>query len=273
MRGSLVALSGALGLALSAAPVDAQPFEWNWVAPDNSFKVGNGSGLHRYTSPEGIAVNDRAGTIESIATSFDPATGQFSWSATFGGVPGYSWLETDGFTLAITGGSNPKGVDGELALLYFDASRGTPVLTAYGYNTKNNFSSFFDGSKARGRQRPDRIFSSILDGGVDFIDVANPDGTHTLGFSLDASAINGHTPRYGNPADWTGIEFGEDIGVWFHPISGLSTKYRHGYLKWWWYCTQGWFDGAGQPTTPIAPEPGTLLMLAGGAWVALRRRN
>lgn len=273
MRGSLVALSGALGIALSVAPAIAQPFDWNWAAPDNSFKLGNGSGNHRYTSPEGIAVNDAAGLIESVNASFDPATGLFSWSATFGSVPGHPRLETDGFTLALTGGPNPKGVDGELALLYFDASRNTPVLTAYGYNTFNNATSFFDGSKARGRQRPDRIFSSMIDGGVDFINVSNPDGTQTLGFSLDASAINNHAPRYGNPADWTGIEFGEDIGVWFHPVSGLSTKYRHGYLKWWQYCTQGWFDGADMPTTPVTPEPGTLLMLTAGAWVALRKRK
>jgi hypothetical protein len=269
MRGSLAALSGAIGLLTVSASANATPFLWNWTAPDSAFKIANG-GSFRYTSPEGIAINDAAGVIESIDASFDPSSSVFSWSATFGGVPGHPGLDADGFTLALTGGPNPKGVDGELALLYFDASRPTPVLTAYGYNTKNNASSFYDGSKARGLQRPDRIFSSILDGGVSFLDTANPDGTHTLGFSLDASAINGHSPRYGNPDDWTGIEFGEDLGVWFHPVSGVSTKYRHGYLNSWRYCTQGWFDGSNVPTTP---EPGTLVMLAAGAWVALRKRK
>jgi hypothetical protein len=273
MRGSLVALSGALGIVLSAAPASAQPFDWSWVAPDNSFKLDNGSGNHRYTSAEGIAVNDSAGMIEAVESSFDPASGVFSWNATFGSVPGHSGLEADGFTLALTGGPNPKGVDGELALLYFDASRQTPVLTAYSYNTKNDFSSYYDGSGARGRQRPDRIFSSILDGGVDFVDTLNPDGTHTLGFSLDASSINGHSPRYGVADDWTGIAFGEDLGVWFHPVSGPSTKYRDGYLKRWLYSTQGGFDGSNVPIMPSAPEPSTLLMLAAGAWAALRKRK
>src|SRR5690606_41362588 len=106
------------------------------------------------------------------------------WLVNFGSVPNHSSWNPDGSTLALNNGPNPKGHAGELALLYFDASRSTPVLTAYGYNGQNSVTTFYDGSHSNGTQFPDLIDSSR--GGPGWVhnlikrDESN--GSRTLGF-------------------------------------------------------------------------------------------
>jgi len=261
-----IALTGTV--ALSA---DAASFNWNWSSPSNAYKLANGTGPFAYTSPEGIAINDAGGEIRSINAGFDGNTGMLSWMVTLGPSPIFPSPLPSGFTLALTDGPNPKGIDGELALLYFDAYGTSPVLTAYAYNGRNNGTSYYDGSGAAGIQSPDRIFSSILNNQVVLVDTFNPDGTRTLGFTIDSSLINVHTPAYGNPSDWTGIQFGSSIGMWFHPYLVTEGAYSQGYLSDWRTEVGGWFDGAEVPTIP---EPSTaLLALSGLVTIGYRRRR
>lgn len=261
-----IALTGVFALSANAAS-----FNWNWSSPSDAYKLSNGTGTHSYTSPEGVEINDTGGEIRSINSSFDDGTGMLTWLVTLGPSPIFSTPLTSGFTLALTDGPNPKGIDGELALLYFDAYGSSPVLTAYGYNAQNDGTSYRDGSNANGTQAPDRIFSSILNNQVVLVDTFNQDGTRTLGFTIDSSLINAHSPAYGNPNDWTGIQFGSSIGMWFHPFLVTEGTYSQGYLTNWRTEVGGWFDGNEVPTVP---EPSTaILALAGLATIGYRRRR
>jgi len=130
------------------ASAQAAVYTWQWTPAS--------------TDGTGVGVSHKAGRINSVDASFNSITNQLTWMVNFGDVPNFSWLDTDGFTLAINGGPNPKGHAGEMALLYFDASGNDPVLSAYAYNGLNNFRSYHDGSPRNGRQSPDRIVSSLL---------------------------------------------------------------------------------------------------------------
>lgn len=243
------------GLALLAAVSSANATIWSW-----SFSPGT-------------PYNNTAGTIISINSSFDDATDVLTWSATFGGVPN-SALVTSGFTLALTDGPNPKGQDGELALLYFDASTASPKLTVYGYNGVNAQTSHSDGSGASGTQSPDRIISSIgaeASSVLGLSAVNNGNGTRTLSFSLDATSLNAHVPLHAGADPWTGARYDDHIGLWFHPVAGLTTAYNaNGFLTNWSPSRQGWLDLNDQNTVP---EPGALALLALGLpGMFLRRR-
>lgn len=263
-------LLSVLTCMLVATGARAATHNFNWASPPDAVKLANSTGTARYTSPEGISVNDTAGVMEAITASFDDATNQLTWSATFSASQVWPGLLPSAFTLALTPGPNPKGIDGELALIYFDAQGPSPVLTAYGYNGKNGASSFFDGSGAAGVQPPDPIVSSLLNNQIALTDTLNPNGTRTLGFSMDASLINTHVPLYGNPADWTGIAFGQQIGTWFHPLGVVNSTYSQGFLTEWRPEITGWFDGAYNETVP---EPTTAAFALAGLALTLRRRR
>ena len=233
--------SQALLAALVAAPAVAGTYTWNHVPAANSY-------------------SNSAGTLLNVTTSFNTNTNVLSWYATFGAVPNSSSLFTNGFTLALTDGPNPKGNDGELAILYFDARTATPILTAYGYNGKNDTTSYKDGSGASGTQTPDRIWSSLNDPTGALLDikaVVNNDGTRTLGFTMDATLINEHAPLYPQNDVYSGIAYDSMIGYWFHPFAGLSTTYVGNFLSNWGWSRQGWLDGS---NGRVIPEPASALL-------------
>lgn len=224
-------------------------------------------------SPQVLAdQSSDGGQVLSVTSTFDTSTNVFTWSATFGAVPGHPELTTDGFTLAVSPGPNPKNHPGELALVYFDATGATPEMTIYGYNALNNFSSYYDGSNQNNTQPPDRILSSLAATATAFLNISavnNGDGTRTLGFTLDASDVNNHTPLYPDQQDpWTGMAFGEHIGAWFHPMAGVSASYQNDYLSSWSFRRQGWIDCSNQTTVP---EPAAFILLALGGLFSRRR--
>jgi hypothetical protein len=90
----------------------------------------------------------------------------------------------------------------------------------------------------------------------DYITVTeNPDGTRTLEFSMDASAVINHDPAYGDGSDWSGVAFDDTIGVWLHPMSNLDTEYgSDGFLSDWNYSASGWYDVADKPTECIVVD-------------------
>lgn len=222
------------------------------INPDGSYKYtlfdgGQKETIYKYvvTDP---SHNPAGGDIQKIDTSFNATTNEFTFSLT---VSDPAYLSADGFTLAINGGPNPKGNPGEMALIYFDASGGQPVVTIYGYSGQNNQNSYFDGSPATGVQAPDKIASSLLADNpfISITEGVDAYGNKVFSFTIDASVIQNHIPLYGDPADWTGVAFGDQLGMWLHPVANLHTAYgQDGYLTEWDDYAQGWYDVAYKPT-------------------------
>ena len=184
--------------------------------------------------------SDAAGDIERVTTSFNETTNELTFQLVISGD------EADGFTLAINDGPNPKGNVDELALIYFDNSGDQPILTAYNYNGQNDFSSFEDTPLASSLN-PNSPFSN-MEVSTDAY------GNTVFSFNLDATDIN----AYSQDEAWTGVAFGEHVGVWLHPMSGIESSYGDdGFLDSWDIDEQSWLDVANRDTVceHIEPEP------------------
>lgn len=247
-------IATALGIVALASTSFATNWVWDW----------NG----------GNAYNNEGGTINSIHAEFNDATNRFVWRTNFGDNP--DGKETEGYWLAVSPGPNPKGHAGELAIYYFDAGTASPTLTVYAYNGVNGNSSYKDGSNQSGTQAPDKILSSQLtQNWINALTVVNEaNGTRTFTIDIDATEIQNHMPLYPGPggqAEWTGTAFAQKLGLWFHPVTGISTQYNNGFLSDFKFKDQGWFDGSNFTTVP---EPGTMIALGAGlAALAARRRR
>jgi hypothetical protein len=229
-------------------------------------------------SPGEYVYNDRGGAVNSADATYDAKTGRLSWSANFGPPSANPDRLTNGFTLALNAGGDPVGFDGQLAMLYFDATAASPIMSVYGYNGTPLNDSWRDGGSLFGTQPPDQIVSSVNDTSwiIDMFVQDELDGSRTMGFEIDTSTINAHDPLYGTPAEWEGIAFGEELGIWFHPYAELSTAYGDdGYLSDWEYLfeNRGWLDANGLPTVIVPLPPAVLLGLAGLLGVAVIRRR
>ena len=255
MKITTMALIGAAAFATSA---NADVYHWDWSAA-----VDGTAGL-----------NMNGGEYQSVHAEFDSSTNRFLWSVTF------SDQITDGYSLAVNNGPNPKGHAGEMALLYFDATGGDVRVTGYAYNGVNSLNSYYDGSPQGGTQAPDLLFASNGFENASFITAAsvmdNVDGTRVMTLEMDASLINGHNPFYpgpDGPSEWTGVAFDEMIGLWMHPFKNLDTSYDQSGALTGWSGSQGWFDGSNFDTTTV-PAPGAMALLGmGGMLVGRRRRN
>lgn len=222
-------------------------------------------------APGSYGINHNGGQIDRILGTFDTDSKELSWVVTFGNQV------TEGITLAVSPGPNPKNNPGELALFYLDAKDiNDPRLTAYGYNGQNNASSWQDGDSATGgNQTPDNIMTdantSII---LDKMSIDNADGTRTLGFTIDASDIISHVPVYPSATDpWTGAQWGEKIGVWMHTFRTFNVGYDNdGLINSFNKGGEGWFDGHNLDTTLI-PTPGALALAGLGALATIRRKR
>lgn len=218
--------------------------DYTYVPHDNAFEM-----VYTY-SVNNPAGSDAGGDIKNVTTSYSESTDDFAFSMTIG-------PESQGFTLALNGGPNPKGHEGEMALVYFDASGAEPVITIYSYNGQNTQTSWQDGAGAPGIQAPDAIISSLAHPELfDYITVTTDgSGNKVFSFALDATVLQTHDPVYGPDGEWTGVAFGDQIGMWLHPVSGLTTDYNSdGFLSEWSSTGQGWFDTSYQATDCEEPE-------------------
>lgn len=220
----------------------AAPYEWNF---------------------SGEAHNNVAGTITGAKMKFNSNTNVFSWDVTFGdGVA----KGTDGYTLAVSPGPNPKGIAFELALIYFDATDMNNVaVSVYRYNGENNANSFAN---------PGDLLASNLGGpftsAIVSATASDNAGARTFSLAIDATSINN---AYGAPThpDWTGLEFGEKLGIWFHPAAGLTTDYDGEELTKWTRQKDGWLDGTDFMTVPTPAS--TCVVMALGCMAGRRRRR
>ncbi|MEQ8770148.1 MAG: hypothetical protein RIB60_06530 [Phycisphaerales bacterium] len=248
MKTAILAITAA-AFAAGTTTASAQTYIFEWEAGDT-------------------AVNNAGGEFQSVTGSYNATTNLFTWDITFADQI------TDGYTLAVSPGDNPKGTSGELALIYFDASNiATPEVTVYAYNGQNTQLSWADGSDAPGVQSPDKIVSSSGINSADILSATVTDGggMRTLSLEMDATNIQNHLPKWPGSADWTGLGFADSIGVWLHPTAGLTTEYGvDGFLNNWTPGREGWLDGSNFHTVPA---PAGSLALGGLGLAAARRRR
>ncbi|MGB3723177.1 MAG: PEP-CTERM sorting domain-containing protein [Pacificimonas sp.] len=168
-------------------------------------------------------------------------------------------VSDDGFWFVVNNGGNPKGIPNELAILYGDVAGGT--ITSYVYNGSNAPNSF---------SNPGIFLQSD-------VGALSQTGADSYGFSIDVSAINAMAMG----PNWEGVRFGEEIGIWFHPIGGAGFTYDlDGGIASLSISNTGWFDSGGIETEfdPIGnipvPAPGALALLGLGLMgLALARRG
>ncbi len=258
-----------LGCAL-AQPAMGEVFNFNWARPSDDFIANNMINDTSYGIPGG-EVNDAAGIIAAMSASYDTDLARFSWSVTFGGqLDGSPFHTTNGLWLVVTPGVMPLGLgEGQVAQLFFDGSGIDPVLTGYAYNGLGDGSSYADGSAEDGIQAPDGILSSISDPAavLSLSHVDNGDGTTTMSFEIDAGVVNDHIPLYAGEAPWTGVAFGDLIGVWMHTFTNVESAYEDGQLSDFGFARHGWVDGEN------LPAPGALALFALAGLAARRRRR
>jgi hypothetical protein len=245
-----------LALAALAGAAHADEFVWNWTPAQGGF------------------TNNAAGAFESISASFNTSNNRLVWNIVF------SNQVTDGYTLALNNGPNPKGHAGELALIYFDYSTGSARLNAFAYNGVNSANSWQDGNgNAPGNQAADLIHGLSDTSWYSASVVDTADGKRRFNLSVDATTINNHNPLYPGPggaSEWSGIGFGSSLGLWLHTYDSLSTNYfANGALCQWNRGAEGWFDGSNFPTVLVPLPSAAWAGMAGLAIAGLvvRRRN
>ncbi len=181
--------------------------------------------------------NDNGSVFESISSTFHPGSNRLIFKVVF------SNAVTEGFTLAINTGSNPKGHANEMALFYFDAADQSDVSVAtYVYSGQNNSNSYQ--SRA--------LIESI--GGTSWL-------------------------NSGNSADWTGAQFTEAFGTWLHPSRTSDVSYDNsngsnrggiGSLR---MDSYGWSEGSDLGITVVPLPTGAAMAGLGLAGLASRRRR
>ena len=191
------------------------------------------------------AGGDAAGNLDYFFASFDDVSKELTVNWT---VTENAGVLANGFSLVINNGPNPKDDPNELAMIYFDATGGNPVVTAYKYNNTPFIDSHLSGPT---------LISSTEQNKIDAINGQSNGTTASYGFTVDTNEL---APYFAG--------FDDSLGVWFHTFA-VSTAYgQNGALTSWDYKEQGFFDGENLKTTEV-PEPSTMLLL-GSAMVGMR---
>ncbi len=191
-------------------------------------------------TPE-ISVNNRAGNYANITAIFDDKTNILNWSSTFTRNQGNNLL-ADGAWLVLSDGENPKNNVDEYAILYLDSIAET--VSIFNYNGQNGPDSYKKGDYL------DSVALNVLKDGADKV---------TFEFMLDAATINSKTAKYG--AEWDGVAFGREIGLWFHSVSGLQAAYDANGKLLSFAGKSGYYDTNVAVDAQKVPEPGSLAAL------------
>lgn len=243
---SVLALASALVLPAVAAQASLI-YQWNYGGTSSS-------------------ENTAGGNISNIVATYTPSSEVFSWDVTFSdGVT----KDTDGYWLVVGPGPNPNGSAGQYAIVYFDATNlAAPTVSIFRYNGQNNGQSFSSPG--------DLLLTNRNNASSGITASGSQSGTQRrFQLSFDATGVNSRYGPSSSPAfpDWIGIEFGDQIGVWFHAVGGLQTGYNsNNKLNRWDKQREGWFDAENLTTTRI-PAPGVASVLALGGLIAARRRR
>lgn len=181
----------------------------------------------------GALGNDK---IDAISTSFDSVNQRFTWSTQPAPVTISNPDDVDGFWLVVNNGPNPKKSNAkELAIMYGDLDNN--ILSTYVYNGENNANSY-------------------LNPGILLQTDTITQGSFGFSFDISTAAING----WASPsADYTGVAFDENIGIWFHFSSGSDFTYNNnGDIIGYTFDKQGWYDVANKVAIITPPETSTV---------------
>jgi hypothetical protein len=183
----LIAFAGVASL-LASSITQASYYEYDLAVPD-----GKG--------------NDGAGQITNLYTSYDPHTSEFSFNVDI--KENSRGVLANGYWAVINNGPLPKWHDNEYSIFYADTVNNR--LTSYVYNGDALSESFSGNSWINGEliQSYSGALTTVTTGNAVSID-----------FSIDASAINNYVPPAATHVEhsWTGVQFAETVGMWFHPI-------------------------------------------------------
>ena len=238
------------GLAFGiAGQADATTFKFDW---DRSQGGGNMGKSAVTGQTQKISINNNQGYYETVSTTFDDVTDEFTFAATFSDKNGKT---IDGGWVVISNGPNPKGKGEEFAIFYLDGENNR--ATGYAYNGQNKSNSW--------QTNADNYLGSWD------MNYESGNGTSSLSFSLDATDINA---RQDIDEDWKGVTFGEQVGIWFHAGNNTDISYDEEGKVTSFYSEAAWYDSNALDTEAV-PEPTALLGLGliGGAFAVSRRRQ
>ncbi len=131
----------------------------------------------------------------------------------------------DGYWLAVSPGGNPKGVGNELAILYVDLKN--DQYAVYNYNGFNGANSYNTAGTSP---------VNFLKGGIAGMTRAG----NTYTFNLNVDGIN--NGPLGADGNWTGAEFGDKLGLWYHFFDGEVRFNPDGSLQRLSITNSGWND-------------------------------
>jgi PEP-CTERM motif len=175
-----------------------------------------------FDGPSSKYIGGYGGKVTDWNATFDTSGGTQKLSVDV--AMGAEFVHDDGFWLVLNNGGNPKGINAELAILYGDIANNK--ITAYRYNGANSSSSYLDTSAFLGTF--DNAFKTT---------------TNSFSFTLDVTAINSI-----NLPSWKGIQFQDQIGIWYHGTDLLSASYNKDQLT-GFGGSFGYYDTNGEKTT------------------------
>ena len=187
---------------------------------------------------------------DSITTRYDTNNSDFTFEVDYAGsnnpdvdIDRRNDTARNGW-LVVNVGGNPKGEDG-LAILYFDRPSGN--VWAYEYNGANSPNSWAT-----------RNFLGFFSG-------AYTTSSSVSTISINASIIN--STLLG------GVQFGESVGIWFHPAFGGRLIGDSNGITRFDADRTAWYDVAYRDAVNV-PAPATLLLMGLGLiGLGMRRRR
>ncbi len=209
MKFKHILTSTVMALALTTVAAVAQ------VAPTNYSYSWNGKGI----SPGGYGTS-----ITGFDASYDNANGKDTLNLNV--AAGSQFVRDDSFWLVLNGGGNPKGMMGELAILYGDLK--TNKITAYSYNGSNSGDSY---------KNPASYLQTF------FNPFSFNAGNNAFSFSLDVTALNSL-----NLPNWKGAQFNSNLGIWYHPQALSAATYDWKGRLTNFASDTGYFDSGALPT-------------------------
>ena len=255
-----------LALAFTAGTaLHAQVYQYAVGDTDHDSVLDSGS----------LGYNANAGYVDNLKTSYNANTESFDFAVDFSAKDGSL---ANGFWLVVSDGPNPKNHVDEYSIFYFDGTRlatgGDAIVTSYVYSGQNSSLSW---------QNPAETLFSTHNGDPISASGSIVGDVASFEFSVDASGMNDPSQwpaSHGLGADWDGAQFGDEIGMWFHPFVAAEDGIHYwgrnhelgGFICKLDVEKQGWVDVGGQETVP---EPSALLLgaLGGIGLLTVRRRK